>query len=155
LSGGKKSAKKPVHIPSQRGEGGKNLGDPAVLLPSAIRSNDRICWRFTHVDNDGPWGMAALTQAETTALLAAMTKFESQTINELFHVGEWPGKCHDMATLPNKEARDRLVKIGLADQTKIWKLRIGGPGRLWGFLVNNVFHVMWWDPGHQIWPSRR
>ncbi|MGW5352180.1 hypothetical protein ACWERV_16925 [Streptomyces sp. NPDC004031] len=156
MSGGKKNAKKPVKIPPQRGAAGeKRVGAPRTLLPSAGRSDSRICWRFTHVDNEGPWGLAGLSQAETAELLAAMTKFESQTINELFHMGEWPGKCHDVDTLPSKEARDRLVALGLSDQTKVWKLRIGGPGRLWGFLIGNVFHVIWWDPRHEIWPSSR
>ncbi|MBQ1167023.1 hypothetical protein KBZ21_54410, partial [Streptomyces sp. A73] len=39
--------------------------------------------------------------------------------------------------------------------TKIWKLRIGGAGRLWGFLVGHVFHIIWRDPDHQVWPSKK
>ncbi|MBQ1164808.1 hypothetical protein KBZ21_43285, partial [Streptomyces sp. A73] len=42
----------------------------------------------------------------------AMATFESQTINELFHQGEWPGKCHDVADLPNKQALSRLDDLG-------------------------------------------
>jgi hypothetical protein len=155
MAGGKRGAKKPVHVPVQRGPSGKPLGDLKALLPSASGSESRICWRFTHLDDDGPWGLGGLSQAETVELLTAMTKFESQTINELFHTGEWPGKCHDVTTLPSKVARDRLVELGLSDQTKVWKLRIGGPGRLWGFLVGNVFHVVWWDPRHEVWPSSK
>ncbi|MGW0780367.1 hypothetical protein [Streptomyces sp. NPDC002913] len=84
-----------------------------------------------------------------------MAKFESQTINELFHQHEWPGKYHAVHTLPNKAALARLDALGLSDMTTIWKLRIGGPGRLWGFLVGNVFHVVWWDPHHEVWPSTK
>ncbi|MBQ1165446.1 hypothetical protein KBZ21_46480, partial [Streptomyces sp. A73] len=73
-----------------------------------------------------------------------MATFESQTINELFHQGEWPGKCHDVADLPNTQALSRLDDRGIPDMTKIWKLRIGGAGRLWGFLVGHVFHIIWW-----------
>jgi len=32
-------------------------------------------------------------------------------------------------------------------------LRMGGKQRLWGFLRAGVFHVLWWDPEHQIYPS--
>ncbi|MDX3183535.1 hypothetical protein PV334_20015 [Streptomyces sp. ME02-7008A-1] len=84
-----------------------------------------------------------------------MAKFESQTINELFRQGEWPGKSHEVHLLPNREALGRLDILGLSDMTRIWKLRIGGPGRLWGFLVGNVFHVVWWDPRHEVWPSKK
>ncbi|MER5816829.1 hypothetical protein [Streptomyces californicus] len=89
------------------------------------------------------------------ALLTDMAKFESQTMHELFHQGEWPGKRHDVHTLPNRAALARLDALGLSDMTQIWKLRIGGAGRLWGFLVGNVFHVVWWDPRHEVWPSKR
>ena len=124
-------------------------------LPGVGNSHQRVCWRFTHVDNEGPWGLALLDQLDLATLLAELVKFESQTINELFHQGEWPGKFHDVPLLPNKHARGRLEAIGLGDMTKIWKLRVGGPGRLWGFLVDNIFHVVWWDPKHEIWPSSR
>ena len=50
-------------------------------------------------------------------------------------------------------ARGRLEAIGMADQTKISVLRLGGQERLFGFRDRNVFHVVWWDPQHQIWPS--
>ena len=157
MGGGKKGqAKKPVTIPPQRGGGhGKRVGNPSILLPSGDRSEERICWRFTHLDPEGPWCLAGLEQSEILGLLTAMSQFESQTINELFHKGEWPGKCHDVATLPNKQAHERLSELGLADQTKIWKLRINGPGRVYGFLTGNVFHVVWWDPKHEVWPSSK
>lgn len=155
MGGGKKGRpKKPVTIPPQRGTA-KRVGDPQQLLAVAGQPDSRICWRFEKLDTDGPWGLSNLPPAQVLELLAAMSQFESQTINELFHTGEWPGKCHDVATLPSKQARDRLVELGLSDQTKIWKLRIGGPGRLWGFLMGNVFHVVWWDPRHEIWPTSR
>ncbi|MFE0219496.1 hypothetical protein ACFW0U_01225 [Streptomyces albidoflavus] len=133
----------------------KRTGDPATLLPSGDTSEDRICYRFAHLDVDGPWGLKSLDHDRLMVLLKDMAVFESQTINELFHKGQWPGKCHDVADLPNRLARERLDLMGLSDMTKIWKLRIGGPGRLWGFLVGNVFHVVWWDPEHEVWPSKK
>lgn len=156
MGGGKKGrAKKPLVVPQQRGSQGKRVVDPSILLPPDGRPDSQISWRFTYLDADGPWSLSGLSHEETLELLAAMSQFESQTINELFHMGEWPGKCHDVVTLPNKQARDRLVEMGLSDQTKIWKLRIGGPGRLWGFLTGNIFYVVWWDPRHEVWPSAR
>lgn len=87
-------------------------------------------------------------------LLAQMMKFESMTVHEAFHNSDYPGKCYELETLPNARARERLEVLKLADQTKIWRLRIGGTGRLYGFLVGNVFHVVFWDPEHEIWPSQ-
>jgi hypothetical protein len=151
---GKGGKNKKLTKPDGRAAEGKRTGDPASLLPSASNSDERICWRFTHLDSAGPWGLAHLDHERVQTLLAEMVKFESQTIKELFMQGEWPGKCHDVALLPNRDALERLDALGIPDMTKIWKLRIGGTGRLWGFLIGNVFHVVWWDPDHQIWPSK-
>lgn len=133
----------------------KRTGDPEALLPGGGASSARICWRFVHVDQDGPWATATMTAEAVHALLAQLTAFESMTIDELFHRGDYPGKCYDVHALPNKSARERLEAVGLADMTRIWRLRIGGTGRLYGFLIDNVFHVLWWDPQHEVWPSKK
>jgi hypothetical protein len=39
--------------------------------------------------------------------------------------------------------------------TKISRLRFGGKIRLYGFLIGNVFHMLWWDAEHQVWPAKR
>lgn len=59
-----------------------------------------------------------------------------------------------MADIPEPKALERLETLGLADQTKIAVLRLTGTQRLYGFLVDAVFHVVWWDPDHKIWRSR-
>jgi hypothetical protein len=123
-------------------------------LPGSSNSEDRLCWRFTHADKDGPWGFGHLESDAICELLAQLVKFESMTVNEAFHAGDYPGKCYDLDALPNQLARERLDVLNLADQTKIWRLRISGTGRLYGFLTGNVFHVVFWDPDHEIWPSQ-
>jgi hypothetical protein len=123
-------------------------------LPHASTSAERICWRFTHVDHDGPWSFAALDDDAWIALLGQLAQFETMTINELFHRGGYPGKAYDPAELPDPRAARRLEAMRLTDMTKIWALRTQGKPRLWGFLVENVFHVIWWDPEHEVWPSQ-
>jgi len=123
-------------------------------LPGASNSSDRICWRFTHVDHDGPWSFASLDADGWRGLLGQLTQFETMTIAELFHRGDYPGKGYEPAALPDPRAARRLEAMRLSDQTRIWALRTQGRPRLWGFLVDNVFHVVWWDPEHEVWPSQ-
>jgi hypothetical protein len=122
-------------------------------LPGAGNSGQRLCWRFAHVDHDGPWGFSAADTEVFCAVLRKLAAFESMTVNELFHHGDEPGKEYELARLPNAEAVTRLEAAGLGDQTKIWRLRCKGTERLYGFLDGNIFHVVFWDPQHQIWPS--
>ena len=123
-------------------------------LPGASNSGDRPCWRFEHADNEGRWGFGGLDGDSLRGVLAFLQKFETMTLNELFHNGGYPGKDYDVEALPTQEARDCLEEAGLADQTKIWALRCGGKPRLYGFLDGNVFHIVFWDPEHEIWPSQ-
>ncbi len=74
-------------------------------------------------------------------------------VGEAFPGGGYPGKEYDIEDIPTAEARKRLDAIGLADMTKISVFRLGGEERLYGFRCDNVFHVVWWDPEHVIWPS--
>lgn len=124
-------------------------------LPHADSSPDRVCWRFEHVDHDGPWGFSAVSGEDLCDLLRKLRDFERMTVRELFHQSGALGKSYDMEELPSKQAKDRLEELRLADQTRISRLRMNGPGRLYGFLDGNIFHVVFWDPDHAIWPSRK
>ncbi|MEV5686564.1 hypothetical protein AB0L68_25685 [Streptomyces sp. NPDC052164] len=48
----------------------------------------------------------------------------------------------------------RPAVIGFGDATRIQRLEFTGTQRLYGFPVGNVFHVLWWDPSHEVYPSK-
>jgi hypothetical protein len=83
-----------------------------------------------------------------------LSQLESMTISELFYQGDYPGKEYDVEKIPTAEAAVRLDSIGLGDMTRISVLRLQGEPRLYGFLEGHVFHVVWWDPEHKIWPPK-
>lgn len=103
----------PLPLPRQRG------------LPGAGNSQERLCWRFTHLDNDGPWGFTNADIVTVCDVLRKLASFETMTVAEVFHRGDEPGK-------------DSQIKR-----------------RSGGFLVGNIFHVVWWDPEHEVWPSQK
>jgi hypothetical protein len=121
-------------------------------LPEAHSSEDRLCWRFRHVDHDGPWGFDGVDTATFCAILKKLAVFESMTASEAFQGS--PGKDYEIAEIPNKAVVRRLEAMGLGDQTRISRFQLQGLWRLYGFRQGNVFHVVWWDPEHEIWPPR-
>jgi len=123
-------------------------------LPDSGSSGERICWRFRHLDLEGPWSLGALGGGELGELMKALAGFESMTMAEAFRGGH-PGKDYDVEDLPTALALDRLDAIGMGDLTKISRFRIDGRGRLYGIRCENVFHVIWWDPNHEVWPSEK
>jgi hypothetical protein len=112
-----------------------------------------MCWRFTHVDHGGPWDFGEVDGAGLCQILRSLGNFESMTVREAFSGSGYPAKDYNVESIPTAVARDRLEVMGLADMTKISVFRLGGEARLYGFRGENVFHVVWWDPKHEIWPS--
>ncbi|MFD1547063.1 hypothetical protein [Nonomuraea guangzhouensis] len=133
----------------------KQFISPRSVLPDAESSDKRISWRFRHVDHDGPWGFDKVDGPTLCWIMERLAQFESMTINELFNNGGYPGKDYDVEALPTPKSRERLIELGLSDMTKVWALRLEGEPRLYGFLYGNCFHVVWWDPLHQVWPSNK
>ncbi|WP_416901337.1 hypothetical protein [Micromonospora echinospora] len=107
--------------------------------------------RWNRFDFRGPWCLGASLADELVNLHVRIREMESMTPHQVF-CGD-PGKDYgDPARLPNRDARFRLQELGFADETRISRLRINGPGRLYGFRRDPEFYAVFWDPKHEIWP---
>jgi len=60
----------------------------------------------------------------------------------------------DQLNAKNKEAYSRLEALELDDcgDGKIFRFRVMGAVRLYGFTFGHIFGLVWYDPGHNIWP---
>ncbi|MCX5441348.1 hypothetical protein OHB53_08640 [Streptomyces sp. NBC_00056] len=149
--GGK--AKKKLSLPAAGLSVGKRTGDPSTLLPGSQSSNERLCWRFTHVDHDGRWGFSEMEPTVLCEVLRKLADCESMTVQELRSTRRL-FKEYDLPGGLCKEALDRLTDMRRDDMTSIQRLEFTGLQRLYGFLDGNVFHVVWWDAHHEVYPSR-
>ena len=127
---------------------------PAKVLRNLGGSDDSgtLIIRFNQTDVGGPWCLSKATPDQMRRLLEAVTSYETMTPIEAFK-GR-PGKDYPAKDLPTKEAIERLIDLGLDDQDSISRLSLTGEERLYGFRRGRYFHVLWWDPHHQIWPSK-
>jgi hypothetical protein len=125
---------------------------PRMLPGSTTRPcDDHIAWRFELLHQEGAFfGFETLTPDGVRTMIEKVREFESMTLTELFLKGGYPGREYDPKHIPHAEAKAKLADT-YADQTKIYRLRCGGAERLWGFRLDNVFAVLWWDPDHEIW----
>lgn len=114
----------------------------------------RIVWRFADVDHEGDWGFGDVTGAQMQQLLQRLGHFETMTVGELFNPGSAVGKVYEVPELP-AAALQRLTAIDRDDEVSLHALRCTGPVRVHGFLREHVFHVLWYDPEHEVWPSKK
>lgn len=113
-----------------------------------------IVWRFGDVDHDGDWGFDTLPTKDVVDLLQKLGSFETMKLKNLFAGDSQHGKHYDPTELP-PAAQKRLAALKRDDETQISRVRLSGKKRLYGFMRENVFYALWWDPEHKVWPSKK
>ncbi|TNM55937.1 hypothetical protein [Brevibacterium sediminis] len=141
-------------VPAER-----ELSESAKQVPRLDIDHDEInerrpVWRFADLDDDGPWALSECGSADLKDILSKLNSFEKMKVGEIFASGSEHGKKYSLDSL-GKEARNRLVEIEKDDETQIVRLRFSGKARFYGFLREHVFHVLWWDPEHEVVPSSK
>jgi hypothetical protein len=56
--------------------------------------------------------------------------------------------CDDIC----EEAQDRMLEIERFFDV-LFRFRAGNLERVWGYRIAEVFHVLWYDPTHEIYPT--
>ncbi len=52
----------------------------------------------------------------------------------------------------NAEAQARWLELGLEEFDTLFRFRLGGQKRFWGFRLGAHFFGVWWDRSHRIYP---
>jgi hypothetical protein len=110
-------------------------------------------WRLSHLDWDGPWCPSKCNDSGVREIMSRLAHFESMTWTQIL-----PGTKSHVVGIQGiiKEARDRIIHLKKEEWAdNLCSLRMSGKERLWGFLRSGIFHVLWWDPDHQVYPSQK
>ena len=54
-----------------------------------------------------------------------------------------------------KEAQNRLIELRFDDLDELWEFRLSGKERIWGTRFGAVIDLIWWDPNHEVCPSKK
>lgn len=121
------------------------VGDSSYDLP--------FRFRFNRVDVGSDWCLTSITQEDHVELIEFMAQMENLSLREVI---PGVGKHEDVAgSSPNHLAQRRAQDQFPDEHDRIHSLRLAGPKRIWGLQYANEFSVIWWDPGHDIWPTKR
>lgn len=112
----------------------------------------QIEYSFAWFDN---WDWSRKYEPDSSFHLVAhkLRGYESQTWGQV-----WKDKHYnhfiDRESLC-KTARDRLVFLHMDEIDQLFRFRLTGAQRIWGFLQGAVYCVLWWDPDHLVYPYEK
>lgn len=99
-----------------------------------------------------PYGWHKLNGPTLLAIREKLAHFETMTWNEILVVGKKRNHSIPVSDITS-EAQDRLEVIGLG-LDEVVSLRLSGAERIFGYLDNGILVLLWWDPDHQVCPSK-
>ena len=132
-------------------------------LPKTIFEGSRFGARMTYCvtkkDHEAYWSWAeprAWTVEEwSNEISPSLNSFSRLTWGEIDGFSSESGhKMHHGHEIHQlvEEAQQRWLSLGLEQFDTVFRFRMGGTKRAWGYVVQAHFHMVWWDRNHSIYP---
>jgi hypothetical protein len=153
-----KKPKVPRGVIPSTGKATKVAGQPT----SSQHENPHFCFKFADRGTQNAWKFKpsenhAPPLVDFICEMAKLTwaKIEEQRVGTK---GGYHRRNHSQAiTKLTAAAQKDLMKRKLPDKfdDTMFRFRLSGEQRLWGFRNGHVFHVVWWDPDHKVYPTEK
>lgn len=111
----------------------------------------RPSWRLARMQFRSPYGWHEVDGEGVRAIREKLANFESMTWAEIFAKAKKQNHgvpLTDLCAAAQAEAQ-RIAP----DVDTFHTLHLCGKQRVWGIFSQGVFHILWWDPQHQVCPS--
>ena len=132
----------------------KKTATPSLDL---TRRGGHPSWRFENADTGGPYAWTGIGPDSLADVLDGLVHFEGHKIAETQGKGS-KGTHHpcELNSL-SKPALARLQALKHDDHDRIWGFRLMAhqKERIWALRYGDVFHLLWWDPNHDVAPSQQ
>lgn len=143
----------PKHVPKEAGAPQREKiprslhhDDPNVLQRHPV-------WRFGEFDAEWPPSCPTMDGPKHREAFEKLAHLETQSLGRLW-APDTKHRIYDTGELPSGAAR-RLQKVEHDDEDQIHTLHLSGKFRVMGFLREHIFYVLWLDPEHEVWPSKK
>ena len=122
-----------------------------VRIPPETADQRHPLWSFRTFDNTGDWCWSTISISDAMSIMQRLKDYESMTWASIKRASH----CHyiePFSIIP--EAQERLRKLKRFQTNALFSMSVGSKPRLWGILEDHVAFLLWWDPKHEIYPSR-
>lgn len=126
----------------------------SIATPEGRHKKPVFSFALADRSDKNSWGWHLL--ADPDEFVSLLLDWGSKTWDELRAERAGAHKRHHWQPVAGlcSEAKKRLEDLKLDDlNDEIFRFRHGGTKRFWGFESNGVFHAIWWDPDHKVYPS--
>lgn len=132
----------------------------AQAPPSTQHENPVFGFRHAQVSCDPRWAFRPSGEdaGELLEFMRQMALITWGEIEQMRHGGNARHRKHHEC-----EVSRRWDASALADLEKhclseifgetLFRFRLSGVKRLWGYREGATFHVVWWDPNHKVYPT--
>jgi len=124
-------------------------GKTAVITPEDGTNWMRACWRIQKLQLVNPYGWHELNAAEVLRMRQKLSQFEQRTWNEIFVRDKGYNHSVPVADFDCPHAKQWMSQ-NLPREDELWTLYLGSTERVWGLRREGAFHVIFYDPDHQI-----
>jgi len=121
-----------------------------VAAPTPSFNDQFPSWRVARLELVDPFGFHIVSGALLLEIREKLAHFEAKTWNEILIREKHRNHTVSVSEICNS-ARERLKAMNLDDIEEVVSLRLTGPQRVWGYRIEAVFHVLWWDPQHKVY----
>ena len=125
---------------------------PRIQIDNKNINSQNPTWKFCLFDLEGAWSWFNISSKEKIKeIIDKITNFESMTWKEILGDKNHLIEIKDLI----KDAVKRLEKLQIEDIETLLSLRLSNTERIWGIKTGNVCKLLWWDPKHEICPSKK
>lgn len=101
---------------------------------------------------DGPFGWSRISGPDLLSVKDRLMALERMRWSEI--LDRRTGNHQPKVILISATAQGRLDELDIVVE-RLVSLRLTNTERIWGIREEAVCSMLWWDPEHQVWPTRQ
>ncbi len=119
----------------------------------------RLSLRHLDSGEDSPWPFHDLSDQDITDLGLLLANVIRLSWDDIELIKDGSGYVHGYRTVSDlsRAGYERFSKLPqeVTDQEdSLFRFKVTTDKRIWGFVLDDIFYVLWWDPRHQVGRDR-